>query len=133
MAPESGVEPALAAAADAPPVAEEVISLGTLDEMEAPIAAEPEAPRIVSEELAPVAPPEAPAALPVAAAPAPAPETAIVAAPAAMALPLPVRSLEDTVAELLKPMLREWLDSNMPRIIAKALTPEELAKSLKRG
>ncbi len=31
------------------------------------------------------------------------------------------RSLEDTVAGLLKPLLREWLDANMPRIIEKAI------------
>jgi cell pole-organizing protein PopZ len=31
------------------------------------------------------------------------------------------RALEDTVAQLLKPMLREWLDTNMPRIMEKAL------------
>ena len=31
------------------------------------------------------------------------------------------RSLEDTVAGLLKPLLREWLDANMPQIIEKAI------------
>jgi len=31
------------------------------------------------------------------------------------------RTLEDTVADLLKPMLREWLDTNMPRIVEKVL------------
>lgn len=35
-----------------------------------------------------------------------------------------VRTLEDTVAELLRPMLREWLDANMPRIVEKALRVE---------
>lgn len=34
------------------------------------------------------------------------------------------RTLEDTVAELLRPMLRDWLDSNMPRIVEKALRVE---------
>ncbi len=33
----------------------------------------------------------------------------------------PSRTMEDTVAELLKPMLRDWLDTNMPRIVEKAL------------
>ena len=34
------------------------------------------------------------------------------------------RTLEDTVAELLRPMLRQWLDENMPRIVEKALRIE---------
>ena len=41
-----------------------------------------------------------------------------------------VRTLEDTVAELLRPMLRQWLDANMPRIVEKALKIE-LAQSVK--
>ena len=41
-----------------------------------------------------------------------------------------VRTLEDTVAELLRPMLRQWLDQNMPRIVEKALRVE-LAESAK--
>jgi cell pole-organizing protein PopZ len=42
-----------------------------------------------------------------------------------------VRTLEDTVAELLRPMLRQWLDANMPRIVEKALRVE-LAESAKK-
>jgi cell pole-organizing protein PopZ len=41
------------------------------------------------------------------------------------ALPGGARTLEDTVAELLRPMLKEWLDENMPRIVQKALQKEE--------
>lgn len=41
-----------------------------------------------------------------------------------------VRSVEDLVAELLRPMLRQWLDENMPRIVEKALRIE-LANGLK--
>jgi uncharacterized protein len=33
--------------------------------------------------------------------------------------PLMSRTLEDAVADLLRPMLREWLDANMPRIVEK--------------
>jgi cell pole-organizing protein PopZ len=33
-----------------------------------------------------------------------------------------------TVAELLRPMLREWLDANLPRIVQQVLR-EELGKS----
>ncbi|MGQ0671953.1 MAG: DUF2497 domain-containing protein [Hyphomicrobium sp.] len=36
----------------------------------------------------------------------------------------PVRTLEDAVADLLRPMLQQWLTDNMPRIIEKALRVE---------
>ncbi len=35
-----------------------------------------------------------------------------------------VRTMEDTVSELLRPMLRNWLDDNMPRILEKTLKLE---------
>jgi uncharacterized protein len=38
------------------------------------------------------------------------------------------RGLEDAVAEMLRPMLREWLDANLPRLVQQALR-EEMAKS----
>jgi len=41
-----------------------------------------------------------------------------------------VRTLEDTVVDLLRPMLRQWLDENMPRMVEKALRIE-LAQSVK--
>ena len=34
------------------------------------------------------------------------------------------RSMEDTVAELLRPMLRNWLAENMPKIVERALRKE---------
>jgi hypothetical protein len=34
------------------------------------------------------------------------------------------RALEAVVLELLKPMLRQWLDENMPRLVAQALSEE---------
>lgn len=46
------------------------------------------------------------------------------------------RTLEETVGELLRPMLREWLDANMPRIVENALRSEmseSVAKSLSTG
>ncbi|MEL6372753.1 MAG: DUF2497 domain-containing protein [Pseudomonadota bacterium] len=53
-------------------------------------------------------------------------------APGGPRLPEPAsRSLEDAVAELLRPMLREWLDANMPRIVEKALRVE-LAEGAQR-
>ncbi|MEO1398513.1 MAG: DUF2497 domain-containing protein, partial [Pseudomonadota bacterium] len=39
------------------------------------------------------------------------------------------RTLDETAAELLRPMVREWLDTNMPRIFEKALQIE-LAKGI---
>lgn len=41
-----------------------------------------------------------------------------------------VRTLEDTVVDLLRPMIRQWLDDNMPRMVEKALRIE-LAASVK--
>ena len=42
------------------------------------------------------------------------------------------RTLDDTVAELLRPMLRQWLADNMPRIVEKALRIE-IAQNLGAG
>jgi cell pole-organizing protein PopZ len=50
----------------------------------------------------------------------------------AMPIAQPVRTLEDTVTDLLRPMLRQWLDANMPRIVEKALRVE-LAEGVKPG
>jgi cell pole-organizing protein PopZ len=36
---------------------------------------------------------------------------------AAMAMPAPGRTLEDVVRELMRPMLAEWLDENLPAIV----------------
>lgn len=55
--------------------------------------------------------------------------TAASAAPAVLTLG-GVRTVEDIVAELLRPMLREWLAENMPRMVEKALRIE-LAEGLK--
>lgn len=41
-------------------------------------------------------------------------------------------SIEDTTAELLRPMLRQWLSENMPRMVEKALFIE-VAESVKSG
>jgi cell pole-organizing protein PopZ len=41
-----------------------------------------------------------------------------------------VRTLDDTIIELLRPMIRQWLDDNMPRMVEKALRIE-LAASLR--
>jgi hypothetical protein len=44
--------------------------------------------------------------------------------PAAPPAPPGVRTLEDTVVDLLRPMVRDWLDDNMPRLVEKALRIE---------
>jgi cell pole-organizing protein PopZ len=44
----------------------------------------------------------------------------------------PARTLEDAVADMLRPMLQQWVADNMPRIIEKALRTE-VAKSIKPG
>ena len=44
----------------------------------------------------------------------------------------PVRTLEDAVADMLKPMLQQWIADNMPRIIEKALRVEA-ASTVKRN
>ena len=46
---------------------------------------------------------------------------AVIAPPPIAAAPVAARTMEDMVAEMLRPMLRDWLDSNMPRIIEKTL------------
>lgn len=65
------------------------------------------------------------AALPAADEPAPRPaaEPATAVAPVA---PAGLRTLEDTVSDLLRPVLRQWLDEHMPRIFERVLR-EELA------
>ncbi|MDX2308249.1 MAG: DUF2497 domain-containing protein [Hyphomicrobium sp.] len=51
---------------------------------------------------------------------APAP-TMTATAPSASSGTAPGRSLEDAVAEMLKPMLEKWITENMPRIVERAL------------
>ncbi len=36
----------------------------------------------------------------------------------------PVRTLEDAVADMLRPMLQKWVADNMPRIMERALRTE---------
>jgi cell pole-organizing protein PopZ len=42
------------------------------------------------------------------------------------------RALEAMVLDLLKPMLRQWLDENMPRLVAEALD-DEVRRVRQRG
>lgn len=72
-----------------------------------------------------ISPPVVTVAAPSAQAPA-----VVSAAPPAERAVIGVRTIEDMVAELLRPMLREWLAENMPRMVEKALRIE-LAEGLK--
>lgn len=63
---------------------------------------------------------------------APAAQTATLAARPAAAPGAQGRTLEDTVVELLRPMLRQWLDANMPRIVEKTLRAEMSEDSKKK-
>lgn len=47
-------------------------------------------------------------------------------------LPVGVNSLDDIVKELLRPMLREWLDSNLPPLVER-LVERELQKIARRA
>jgi cell pole-organizing protein PopZ len=42
------------------------------------------------------------------------------------------KTLEDSVKDMLRPMLRQWLDENMPRMVTAALK-DELGDSSARG
>ena len=110
----------------------------TAQQPPAAVAAKPAAERPVVSSAAPLLPslmamvsPAAPAAAgaPTSAIPAPAVPTASNIAPLERQT-VGVRTIEDMVAELLRPMLREWLAENMPRIVEKALRIE-LAEGLK--
>jgi hypothetical protein len=41
-----------------------------------------------------------------------------------MAMPAAGRTLEDVVRELLRPMLKDWLDENLPTIVEAAVAQE---------
>jgi cell pole-organizing protein PopZ len=104
-----------------------VESVGDLDVFSAAPAAAPEP-----------APPPVAAAPPLAAAPAPAlDDEGLLSAPAAssaasafaslsgaIGMPRDGRTLEDVVRELLRPLLKQWLDENLPRIVETAVQAE---------
>ena len=129
--PEAPAQQAAAPAPRAEPLTPPATSAFDPPAKAAPVASTP------ASAEAPVAAKPEPAAAPVAA-PMPStskPSSPIAAQPeAALAAPEAlgetVRTMEDTVAELLRPMLRQWLDTNMPRIVEKALRVE-MAASLK--
>lgn len=99
------------AQADAAPAVTVATASSPVSRSKTPAA--PSAPAVVSTTVAP----------PVAAAQPPAATPVVAAEPA-------VRTLEDAVAEMLRPMLQQWLTDHMPRIIERALRVET-AKTVK--
>ncbi len=74
---------------------------------------------------APIPKPAAPAAVPPPAAKAVTPPpTAAAPAPKPASASAGSKTMDETVVELLRPLLREWLNSNMPRLIEPALKAE---------
>jgi cell pole-organizing protein PopZ len=63
---------------------------------------------------------------PAARAPTPKPEATLVAKAVSESAPVMAgtRTMDETVVELLRPLLRDWLDKNMPRLIEPALKAE---------
>ena len=47
--------------------------------------------------------------------------------------PVSSKSLEDSVKEMLRPMLKQWLDENMPRVLTAALREELENSDVRRG
>jgi cell pole-organizing protein PopZ len=125
---------------EAPPAAESIQPTPTAKPAEAaPVAKSPEAvpatkpseaapaPKTAPVESTPAAAAKSPAQAPV---PDAAPRSSVVAgaptsaaATAATALAAG-RTMDETVVELLRPLLRDWLDANMPRLIEPALKAE---------
>ena len=124
-APEPEPEPVVEAAAPPPPAPEPVLEDDDDDALELTQKVETMGDLDVLE-------PD-----PVAAAPAPAPRPTLVSEPAALAaatafgalsaaiaMPRSDRTLEDVVRELLQPLLKQWLDDNLPNIVQQAVEAE---------
>ncbi|MGE0852153.1 MAG: DUF2497 domain-containing protein [Hyphomicrobiaceae bacterium] len=139
--PETAPEkPAEAPAATLPAFASALLSLSSLPASGGPALAEP-AP-VVPPPILPAAPATPPPPPPFIAA---ATRATDAASPDAVAKPTPgdlnsaahaapaggpgTRTLEQVIAELLEPVIRHWLDNNLPRMVEKVVR-EEVARSL---
>jgi hypothetical protein len=111
--PIAAAEPEPAAEEEALELTEKVETHGDLDVLPA-AAAEPPAP----------APPAAPAEPLVSEHAASAAASAFGQLSAAIAMPKGDRTLEDVVRELLRPLLQQWLDDNLPAIVQQAVETE---------
>lgn len=121
--PASALPPLAAPSAPVPPVDAQV-------EIPAPVAAPLTPPAAAPAASAVDAPVASEAFLALASTPA-APRAMLPSVIGSHGMLEPESPLDDTVAELLRPMLRQWLADNMPRIVEKALRIE-LAESLKK-
>lgn len=123
-------EPALAAAPVFEPepededdgvleLTERVETLGDLDVYTSAVSDEPEAPAYVAPEpeYQPEPPPVSATEGLVGAVAASAAASAFGQLSAAIQMPADGRTLEDVVRELLRPLLKQWLDSNLPQIV----------------
>lgn len=113
--PAAAVEPEPVAAAAEPVVEEEALELTdkveTLGDLDVVASAAAEPAPVASEAL--VSEPVATAAA-----------SAFGALSAAIAMPRSDRTLEDVVRELLRPLLQQWLDDNLPAIVQQAVEAE---------
>jgi len=118
--PETASEPAQAAEMedddDALELTEKVETLGDLDVYTPGISEEPPAP--------PAPPPQAAIETLVSERAATAAASAFGQLSAAVAMPKGDRTLEDVVRELLRPLLQQWLDDNLPAIVQQAVETE---------
>lgn len=117
------------AIASEPPAVAETMDVAPLvsDEVQSVEAAPASLPEITDPTLASTGADEPPAMVETPVEPVASAEASPVADPGAPAIkdPPPAAGApavsEDVMAQLLKPMLKEWLDANMPRIVAKAM------------
>lgn len=116
-------EPELPAVADAVALPADV--LAALEPIVAPAVEVPTAElspaAAMAEAVVQAAPEIAAPPVPVFAVAEAAPALAPIASPPLAAAQATARTMEDMVAEMLRPMLRDWLDNNMPRIIEKTI------------
>jgi cell pole-organizing protein PopZ len=146
LAPEPEPEPAPVAAPPAPsPIEEDVLELtervethGDIDayipEPEPEPTFEPEPEPVMA---APVPPPVAPAAAPADTLVSPLTATAAASAfgqlSAAISMPRDGVTLDDVVRDLLRPLLKDWLDAHLPEIVQAAVAEEVERIARSRG
>ncbi len=129
--PQPSAKPAVESEMPSKPVSTAAAASST--KVEAPVVATPPVATVVADK-APVV--EAEANAPVLLGtplPAPVVVTPKPVATAASAMPAMMSSVEERVVELLRPMIREWLDNNMPRMVEKALSIELAASAKPKG
>jgi cell pole-organizing protein PopZ len=120
-APAEVVEPVYEA--QAAPILEPVVEAHAAPSLEAPVMTKPHVDPVVAEDTEA----EAAAAFEKLNAVTHASETSA----RSLLMPAPGRTLEDVIRELMQPMLKEWLDENLPAIV-QARVDEEIERISKR-